>query len=55
MDDDKKLVKVQDDDLIIVELDTRFDMSIIDPLGIAAPAPIVLQQGGCVNNCVVGC
>jgi hypothetical protein len=55
MNDDKKLMKVQDDDLIIVELDTRFDMSIIDPLGIANAQAIVLQQSGCVNNCVPGC
>jgi hypothetical protein len=54
MNDDKKM-KMQEDDLIIVELDSRFDMSIIDPLGLTAAVPIILQQGGCVNNCVAGC
>lgn len=52
---DKKLMKVQEDDLIIVELDSRFDMSIIDPLGLTAVVPVIFQQGGCVNNCVTGC
>jgi hypothetical protein len=54
MNDDKKLVKIQDDDLVIVELDTRYDMSIIDPLGVVAVQPVVINQAGC-NNCVAGC
>lgn len=55
MNDDNKLVKMQEDDLIIVELDSRFDMSIMDPLGITNTQPVILQQAGCSNNCVAGC
>jgi len=54
MNDDKKLVKMQEDDLIIVELDSRFDMSIVDPLGLASAVPVIINQAGC-NNCVPGC
>lgn len=52
---DNKLAKMQEDDLVIVELDSRFDMSIIDPTGLATTQPVVLQQSGCSNNCVQGC
>jgi hypothetical protein len=55
MNDEKKLVKMQEDDLIIVELDSRFDMSIIDPVGLTNAQPVILQQSGCSNNCVQGC
>ena len=54
MNDDKKLIKMQEDDLIIVELDSRYDMSIIDPLGLTAAVPVIINQAGC-NNCVAGC
>ena len=54
MNDDKKLMKMQEDDLIIVELDSRYDMSIIDPLGLTAAVPVIINQAGC-NNCVAGC
>lgn len=54
MNDEKKLMKVQEDDLTIVELDSRYDMSIMDPLGITAVQPVIINQAGC-NNCVAGC
>lgn len=62
MDNEKNLIAMQEDDLTIIELDSRFDMSIIDPLGIVAGAqPVIIQQSagctqaGCTNNCVAGC
>lgn len=55
MNDDNKLMKMQEDDLVIVELDSRYDMSIIDPLAFADPVQIIIQQSGCTNNCVAGC
>jgi hypothetical protein len=61
MNEENKLITMQEDDLTIIELDSRFDMSIIDPLSLVSGAvPIVIQevgctQAGCVNNCVAGC
>jgi len=55
MNEDNKLMKMHEDDLIIVELDSRFDMSIIDPLGLTSAGPVLQPQAGCVNNCVQGC
>ena len=52
---DNKLMKMQEDDLIIVELDSRFDMSIIDPLGITNTQPVIVQQSCPNGNCVPGC
>ena len=54
MNDNKKLMKMQEDDLIIIELDSRYDMSIVDPLGLTATVPVIYNQAGC-NNCVAGC
>lgn len=53
-----KLKKVQDEDLSIIELDNRCDMSIIDPtLSLALFDPTTEPQFGCNNGCnfVSGC
>jgi hypothetical protein len=52
-----KLKKVQDDDLSIIELDNRCDMSVIDP----TLALVLFDSTGptlnssCNTNCVAGC
>lgn len=51
MNDEKKLVKMREDDLIIVELDSRFDMSITDPLGLSATQAIIPIPGPNVSAC----
>lgn len=61
MNDEKNLIRMEEDDLTIIELDSRFDMTIIDPLGVASGQPVIIQQAagcsqaGCTNNCVAGC
>jgi hypothetical protein len=52
MNDDKKLVKIQEDDLIIFELDARCDMGIVDPLGIITQPTIPPGNTGGNVNCI---
>jgi len=58
MNDEKNVAKIQEDDLMIVELDSRFDMTISDPLGLSDIQPIIITTGtsGCGNiNCECCC
>jgi len=55
---DDKLKKVQDDDLSIIELDNRCDMSVIDPtlaLVLFDDSGPSINSGTCNTNCVAGC